>query len=99
MRGAAVLCAPAAFTAGCARARAAVPAAADLRDLAVAVVPSLDSAGLFITLHEGLFARQGLHVRFIPAVSSETVINAQALVLHAARQSPKKGNLMCTTWG
>ena len=47
----------------------------------MAVVPSLDSAGFFIALHEGLFARQGLHVRFIPAVSSETVINAQALGL------------------
>ena len=81
MRGAAVLCALAALTAGCARARAAVPAAADLRDLTVAVVPSLDSAGFFITLHEGLFARQGLRVRFIPAVSSETAINAQALGL------------------
>lgn len=81
MRGAAVLCALAVLTAGCARGTAAVPAAPELGDLNVAVVPSLDSAGFFIALHEGLFARQGLHVRFIPAVSSETVINAQALGL------------------
>ena len=39
----------------------AVPAAPELRDLNVAVVPSLDPAGFFTALHEGLFARQGLH--------------------------------------
>jgi NitT/TauT family transport system substrate-binding protein len=43
------------------------------------VVPAVDSAGFFVALHEGLFAAHGLHVNFIPAVSSETVINAQAL--------------------
>jgi NitT/TauT family transport system substrate-binding protein len=48
-------------------------------DLNVAVVPAVDSAGFFVALHQGLFAAHGLHVRFIPAVSSETVINAQAL--------------------
>lgn len=48
-------------------------------NLNVAVVPAADSAGFFVALHEGLFARRGLHVTFIPAVSSETVINAQAL--------------------
>jgi NitT/TauT family transport system substrate-binding protein len=32
-----------------------------------------------VALHQGLFAARGLHVTFIPAVSSETVINAQAL--------------------
>jgi NitT/TauT family transport system substrate-binding protein len=48
-------------------------------DLNVAVVPAVDSAGFFVALHEGLFAARGLHVTFIPAVSSETVINAQAL--------------------
>jgi NitT/TauT family transport system substrate-binding protein len=48
-------------------------------DLNVAVVPAADSAGFFVALHEGLFAARGLHVTFIPAVSSETVINAQAL--------------------
>ena len=48
-------------------------------DLNVAVVPAADSAGFFVALHEGLFAARGLHVTFIPAVSSETVINAQQL--------------------
>jgi NitT/TauT family transport system substrate-binding protein len=48
-------------------------------DLNVAVVPAADSAGFFVALHEGLFAAHGLHVSFIPAISSETVINAQAL--------------------
>src|SRR5215471_7911503 len=48
-------------------------------DLNVAVVPAVDSAGFFVALHQGLFAQRGLHVTFVPAVSSETVINAQAL--------------------
>ena len=48
-------------------------------DLNVAVVPAVDSAGFFVALHERLFAARGLHVTFIPAVSSETVINAQAI--------------------
>src|SRR5579863_182139 len=47
--------------------------------LNVAVVPAADSAGFFVALHQGLFAAHGLHVTFIPAISSETVINAQAL--------------------
>ena len=53
--------------------------AVEQQDLNVAVVPAVDSAGFFVALHEGLFAARGLHVTFIPAVSSETVINAQAL--------------------
>ena len=56
------------------------PAPAPLRaDLNVAIVPAADSAGFFVALHEGLFAARGLHVKFMPAISSETVINAQAL--------------------
>ena len=43
------------------------------------MVPAADSAGFFVALHEGLFTARGLHVTFIPAVSSATVINAQAL--------------------
>ncbi len=46
-------------------------------DLTVAVVPALDSAGFFVALHQGLFAAQGLHVRFVPATSSETAIAEQ----------------------
>ena len=55
------------------------PPAVEQPDLNVAVVPAADSAGFFVALHEGLFAARGLHVTFIPAVSSETVINGQAL--------------------
>ncbi len=56
------------------------PAPAPLRaDLNVAVVPAAGSAGFFVALHEGLFAARGLHVKFMPAISSETVITAQAL--------------------
>jgi NitT/TauT family transport system substrate-binding protein len=55
------------------------PAVLEQPDLNVAVVPAVDSAGFFVALSEGLFAARGLHVTFIPAVSSETVINAQAL--------------------
>src|SRR5208282_3878827 len=57
----------------------AAPHAIEQPDLNVAVVPAADSAGFFVALHEGLFAARGLHVTFIPAVSSATVINAQAL--------------------
>ena len=57
----------------------AAPPQIEQPDLNVAVVPAADSAGFFVALHEGLFAARGLHVTFVPAVSSETVINAQAL--------------------
>jgi NitT/TauT family transport system substrate-binding protein len=57
----------------------AAPSVIEQPDLNVAVVPAADSAGFFVALHEGLFAARGLHVTFIPAVSSETVINAQVL--------------------
>jgi NitT/TauT family transport system substrate-binding protein len=46
-------------------------------DLTVAVVPALDSAGFFIALYDHLFAQQGLNVKFVPAISSDTVIAAQ----------------------
>ena len=54
------------------------PPPPEKRDLTVAVVPAADSAGFFVALHEGLFTRRGLDVHFIPAVSSETVLPAQA---------------------
>ena len=57
----------------------AAPPVIEEPDLNVAVVPAVDSAGFFVALHQGLFAARGLHVTFVPAVSSETVINAQAL--------------------
>ncbi|HET9081413.1 MAG TPA: ABC transporter substrate-binding protein [Trebonia sp.] len=45
--------------------------------LNVGAVPAMDSAGFFIALHDGLFAREGLHVNYTPAVSSETAIAQQ----------------------
>lgn len=57
----------------------AAPPVPEQPDLTVAVVPAADSAGFFVALHQGLFAQHGLRVHFIPAISSETVINAQAL--------------------
>jgi NitT/TauT family transport system substrate-binding protein len=66
--------------------------AAEQPDLNVAVVPAADSAGFFVALHQGLFAARGLHVSFIPAVSSETVINAQALDEPADRIDISCGN-------
>lgn len=57
------------------------PARADVEqpDVTAAVVPAADSAGFFVALHQGLFTAHGLHVTFKPAVSSATVINAQAV--------------------
>src|SRR5215469_1583083 len=49
------------------------------QNLNVAVVPVVDSAGFFIALYDGLFRAKGLNVHFIPAVSSEFVIDQLAL--------------------
>jgi NitT/TauT family transport system substrate-binding protein len=56
------------------------PAPPERPDLTVAVVPAVDSAGFFVALHKGLFTQHGLRVHFVPAVSSETVIDAQELL-------------------
>jgi len=61
-------------------------------DLNVAVVPAVDSAGFFVALHQGLFTAHGLHVTFVPAVSSATVINAQALARPGHRIDISCGN-------
>ena len=45
--------------------------------LNVSVVPALDSAGFFVALQEGLFAKQGLTIDYTPATSSDTVIDEQ----------------------
>jgi NitT/TauT family transport system substrate-binding protein len=45
--------------------------------LNVAVVPAIDSAGFFVALHEGLFAKEGLTIHYTPAISSDTVIDQQ----------------------
>src|SRR5213596_809886 len=70
------------------------PARADVEqpDVTVAVVPAVDSAGFFVALHKGLFAAHGLHVTFVPAVSSATVINAQALAKPRNRVDISCGN-------
>jgi len=50
---------------------------AEKTTLNVGVVPAMDSAGFFVALHEGLFAREGLTINYTPAVSSDTVIGSQ----------------------
>ena len=47
--------------------------------LNVAVVPAVDSAGFFVALHEGLFAKHGLTIHYTPAVSSDEVIDQQVV--------------------
>jgi NitT/TauT family transport system substrate-binding protein len=46
-------------------------------NLVAAVVPAVDSAGFYIAQQEGLFAAEGLHVKIVPAISSDTVIAGQ----------------------
>src|ERR1700720_4235885 len=70
----------------------AAPPGIEQPDLNVAVVPAVDSAGFFVALHEGLFTAHGLHVAFVPAVSSATVINAQALAKPRSRIDISCGN-------
>ena len=50
---------------------------AEKSTLNVSVVPAMDSAGFFIALHQGLFAREGLTIDYTPAVSSETAVKSQ----------------------
>jgi NitT/TauT family transport system substrate-binding protein len=45
--------------------------------LNVGVVPAMDSAGFFIAMHDGLFAKEGLTIKYAPAVSSETAVAQQ----------------------
>jgi NitT/TauT family transport system substrate-binding protein len=40
-------------------------------------VPAVDSAGFFVALHNGLFAKEGLTIHYTPAVSSDEVIDQQ----------------------
>src|SRR5208282_137288 len=67
------------LVAGCTSSGAQVYAPVEKPDITVAVVPTTDSTGFYIALHEGLFAAQGLHVTYVPAISAEDVINQQAL--------------------
>jgi NitT/TauT family transport system substrate-binding protein len=50
---------------------------AEKTTLNVGVVPAMDSAGFFIALHDGLFTREGLTIKYSPAVSSETAVAQQ----------------------
>ena len=49
----------------------------ELTDITVAALPAADLAGLYIALDEGLFTKQGLHVRIEPIASSQAVIADQ----------------------
>jgi NitT/TauT family transport system substrate-binding protein len=82
VRGAALLTAAATllFASGCSSGGSSSvgsPSGVEKPDLNVAVVPALDSAGFFVALYQGLFAKAGLHVKFTPATSSDTVISGQ----------------------
>jgi NitT/TauT family transport system substrate-binding protein len=46
-------------------------------DITVAAIPSVDLAGLYIALDQGLFARKGLHVTVVKIPSSQAVITDQ----------------------
>ena len=46
-------------------------------DLTIAAVPVADDVGLYIAQQQGLFAAQGLHVKIVPIISSETAISTQ----------------------
>jgi NitT/TauT family transport system substrate-binding protein len=37
----------------------------------------MDSAGFFIAMHDGLFAKEGLTIKYTPAISSETAVSEQ----------------------
>ena len=63
---------------GCASADgSAAPSGLEKTNLVVAAVPAADSAGVYIAEQDGLFAAVGLHVKIVPAISSETVIKDQ----------------------
>ena len=68
-------------SAACSSATGAVPAAAgpapEEADITVAAIPAVDLAGLYIAQDQGLFSRQGLHVRIEPIPSAQSVIADQ----------------------
>jgi NitT/TauT family transport system substrate-binding protein len=85
---AAVLSAVAALTVGCSSGTAATSSdtavslptnfgPAEKTVLNVGVVPAMDSAGFFVALHEGLFTKEGLTIKYSPAISSETAVAQQ----------------------
>jgi NitT/TauT family transport system substrate-binding protein len=50
---------------------------AEKTTLNVGVVPAMDSAGFFVAMHDGLFAQEGLTIKYTPETSSETAISTQ----------------------
>jgi len=50
---------------------------AEKTTLNVGVVPAMDSAGFFVAMHDGLFAKEGLTIHYTPEVSSETAVAQQ----------------------
>lgn len=69
------------LVAGCTSSSAQVQVRAPVEKpgITVAVVPTTDSTGFYLAMNDGLFAQQGLHVTYVPAISAEDVINQQAL--------------------
>jgi NitT/TauT family transport system substrate-binding protein len=66
------------LAAGCASAGgSAAPTGLEKTNLVVAAVPAADAAGVYVAQLDGLFTAEGLHVRIVPAISSETVIQKQ----------------------
>jgi NitT/TauT family transport system substrate-binding protein len=54
-----------------------VPAAPEEPDITVAALPAVDLASLYIAQDQGLFAKQGLHVRIEKIASSQAIIADQ----------------------
>jgi len=73
------LAAAAVLATACSSAKGAQSSSSDveLHNLTIAAVPAADSAGLYIAVQDGLLAAQGIHVKIVPAISSETVIDQQ----------------------
>jgi NitT/TauT family transport system substrate-binding protein len=80
-RAAAALALAALLSAGCSAAGGTPPASSpgplEKTNILVAAVPTNDTAGLYIAAERGLFAREGLHVKIVPAISGATVISGQ----------------------
>src|ERR1700761_2431087 len=80
LRAASVVAVLLLFLAGCTGAPgegALTAASGPVQDITVAAIPASDLAGLYVAQDQGLFARQGLHVRITKIPSSQAVIAAQ----------------------
>jgi len=65
------------LAAGCGGGSTGQVGAVEKRNLTVAIVPAVDSVGVYIAVQRGFFAAEGLHVKIVPATSSSTVIVGQ----------------------